>query len=72
MATRAQNISDSIDQIAARIKEVTASAAPDYSVGNRSVSKAAYLAQLVAQYNALLGAETTAGGPFEIKTQGHV
>lgn len=60
------------DQIAARIVEVTASANPDYSVGNRSISKGAYLAQLMDSLakleDAILRADQTTNGPFEIRT----
>ena len=69
MATRAQNISDAIDNITARIAEVTASTNPDYSVGGRSISKGAYLSQLIDALALLRVQEQTLSGPWEVKTR---
>ena len=69
MATRAQNISDALDNIAARIKEVSESANPDYSVGGRSISKGAYLSQLMEALAQLRTQEQTLSGPWEVKTR---
>lgn len=71
MASRAENLDAIIDQTVARIKEVTASQNPDYSVAGRSISKGAYLATLTDQLFKLEQARQRADGPFEVRTVGH-
>ncbi len=65
--SRASDISTAIDQICTRIKEITADPNPDYSVGGRSISKGAYLAQLMEALAALRQQEQTLSGPWEYK-----
>lgn len=69
MPTYAENLETSRDQIAARIASITASDNPDYTVGNRTISKAAYLATLTDQLEKINKALQTAGGPWEIRTR---
>jgi len=70
MATRAQQLDTAIDQIIARIIEVTASPNPDYLIAGRSISKSAYLATLDAQLITLEEARQRADGAFEIRSRG--
>ena len=72
MATRSENLSTALDQLAARIVEVTASVNPDYSVGNRSISKGAYLLQLQQAFKEMQSMAQNASGSYEVKTRGMV
>lgn len=67
---RAANLDTAIDQVVARIAEVTASAAPDYSIDGVSISKASYLQTLTGQLLALEQARQRADGAFEVQSLG--
>lgn len=57
-------------QIDNLIVQITASPNPDYSIDGKSVSKAGYLRELMAQRKAIEELIMMADGPYEIRTQG--
>ncbi len=57
------------DQVAARIKEITASANPDYSEDGASYSKAQYLVILVQRLQELQKAIQVLSGPFLLRSR---
>lgn len=69
MATYAQNLETTRDNIAALLAQITADPNPDYTVGNRTISKGAYMAQLVQQLAEINKQLQTAGGSWEIGTR---
>ena len=66
MATARENLATARDQVALRIKEVTSSPKPDYSIDGKSVSWASYLDMLLRQYAEL---EKLANGPWEVRSR---
>lgn len=70
MATALENINTAIDQITARIVEVTASQQPDYSIDGQSVSKGSYLTQLQSTLSEFLTLRQRLQGPFMVVSRG--
>lgn len=62
------------DNLAARIKDLTAQPKPNYSIDGQTVSWGDYLRQLLASQKeieaAIVDAELASDGPFEIISQG--
>jgi hypothetical protein len=61
----ADDIATAIDQVAARIKDLTTDPKPDYSVNGQSISWGSYLDMLTRQLAALQGAQQNLAGPFQ-------
>ena len=72
MATRAQNLQTALDNIAARLAEITASPKPSYSIDGESVSWTEYFSALMAQQSALRTELAQASGPYAVISQGRV
>lgn len=70
MATRADNLQTALDNIAARLADVTANPKPSYSVDGESVSWTEYFNALTQQQLALEQALQRANGPFEVRSRG--
>lgn len=70
MATVLANLLTAQANIAANIAAITTNPQPDYSIGGKSYSWAAYLTILIQQQEALNEAISVAGGPVEAATQG--
>lgn len=70
MATRAENLQTALDNIAARLAEMTVNPKPDYSVDGESYSWAGLFQMLTAQQTELEKALQRASGPFEVRSQG--
>lgn len=68
MATRKENIQTALDNIAARLAEMTVSPRPNYSVDGHSYSWQSLFDSLVKQQDVLLAALQAADGPFEVQT----
>jgi len=68
VATRKQNIATALDNIAARIADLTANPRPNYSIDGRSYSWQSLLDSLLAAQEKLLQADQQADGPFEVVT----
>lgn len=68
MATRQQNIQTALDNISARIAEMTVAPKPNYSIDGRSYSWQSLFDSLIKQQEALLLALQQADGPFEVQT----
>jgi hypothetical protein len=68
MATAAQNLQTAVDNISAKIAEVSANPKPNYSIDGQSVSHADYFRMLTEQYG-VLNELIAAGTPFEITTE---
>jgi len=70
MATVLQNLQTALANVAANLAAITANPQPDYSIGGKSYSWAAYFNTLVSQQESLNRAIAVAGGPVEAATQG--
>ncbi len=71
MATRAENLSASLDNIARLIRELTEDPNPTYTTAaGRTVQKTEYLRELVAQQEILEQTVARAGGPYELRSVG--
>lgn len=68
MATRAENIQTALDNISARIAEMTVAPKPNYSIDGRSYSWQSLFDSLVKNQESLLAALQAADGPFEVIT----
>lgn len=62
------------DNVAARIKDLTAQPKPNYSIDGQTVSWGDYLRQLLAAQQeieaAIVAAQLASDGPFEVISQG--
>lgn len=62
------------DNLAARIKDLTAQPKPNYSIDGQTVSWGDYLRQLLASQKeieaAIVAAQLASDGPFEVISQG--
>ena len=65
----ATDLQTAYEQTVTRIKEVTASNNPDYSVAGRSYSKGAYLTQLLQALKDIKTAIQVEDGPFEVRSR---
>ena len=65
-----QSLIASRDQLDQRIADLVASPFPDTNIDGKSVSKTAYLRELMAQRKAIEELIMMADGPYEIRTQG--
>lgn len=68
MATRKENIKTALDNIAARIAEMSVAPKPNYSIDGRSYSWNQLFESLIKMQHDLLVADQEADGPFEIVT----
>jgi hypothetical protein len=59
------DIATALDQVAARIKDLTVDPKPDYSVNGQSISWGSYLDMLTRQLAALQLAQQNLAGPFQ-------
>ena len=66
MATRADNINAALDNIAARLAEMTVAPKPNYSIDGRSYSWQSLFDSLIANQEKLQLALQQADGPFEV------
>jgi len=70
VATRAQNLDTAIDNIAARLAEMSANPKPNYSLDGESYSWSELFSMLSTKMEGLEKARQRADGPFEIRSQG--
>lgn len=63
------DLSDALDNIRARIKEITAAPKPNYTVDGQSVKWGDYLKQLLEGERQIVDAVSREDGPFEERTQ---
>ena len=63
------DLEDALDNIRARIKEITAAPKPTYTVDGQTVKWGEYLEQLLRAEKQLAEAVTREDGPFEERTQ---
>lgn len=68
MATRAENIQTALDNVAARLAEMTVAPKPNYSIDGRNYSWQSLFDSLVKNQLELEEALQRAGGPFEVQT----
>ncbi len=66
MATARENLQTARDNVALRIKQITESPKPSYSIDGKSVSWTEYLDMLLRQFREL---EALANGPFEVRSR---
>lgn len=66
MATRAESYDVALDNIAARIAEMTVAPKPNYSIDGRSYSWQSLFDSLIKAQMDLLTARLNADGPFEV------
>ena len=66
--TRKENIQTALDNIAARIAEMTVAPKPNYSIDGRSYSWGSLFDSLIAQQEKLEEALQRVDGPFEVTT----
>lgn len=70
MATRAENLTTALNNVAVLIRDLTADPKPDYSVDGKSYSWSSYLSMLLSQQKALEDALARATGPYEVSNRG--
>ncbi|MES2342315.1 MAG: hypothetical protein V4597_11600 [Pseudomonadota bacterium] len=68
--TRAQNLDVAIDNVVARILEVTSSPKPNYTLDGEQYEWSDYLDMLNRQLLVLEQARQRADGPFEVRSRG--
>jgi hypothetical protein len=68
--TRASNLSTALDNLASKIATESATLRPSYSIDGQSVSRDAFLKNLIDQYERLLQLSQLTSGPFEVETTG--
>jgi hypothetical protein len=65
VASEAENLQTAIDNVAAKLAEVTANPKPSYSIDGQSVSWGEYYRMLTGHLKELREAKIAADGPFE-------
>lgn len=70
MADEATNLQQALDNVAAKLAEITANPKPSYSIDGQSVSWGTYYKDLVALRNDLKAALVNAQDPYEMHVQG--
>lgn len=68
--TALENIAAAINNIAAKIAEVSANPKPNYSLDGESYSWADYLKMLTEQITELRQAQAVLSSPYEIRSRG--
>lgn len=71
MATRAENLSTSLDNIAAQLADMTANPKPTYSIDGKSVSWGEHFRNLQDAYEKLSALRQIADGPIEVRSRGY-
>lgn len=70
MATRAKDLDDAIDNVAAILKEITRNPKPNYSLDGESYSWSEYFSTLTQRMLDLELARQRADGAFEVRSRG--
>lgn len=68
IATRAENLTTALNQIATQLADLTAAPKPSYSVNGRSISWGEHFAALTARYEEIEKMLQRADGPFELRS----
>lgn len=71
MATRQQNLTTALDNLAAILVEITADPKPSYEIDGQKVLWTEYQKMILEQMETLQALETTSSGPFEVRTYGN-
>jgi hypothetical protein len=71
MATREQNLTTALDNLAAILAEITADPKPSYEIDGQKVMWTEYQRMILEQMETLRELEQTAAGPFEVRTYGN-
>lgn len=67
--SRQSDLTTAADQVAARLKDLTANPKPSYEIAGRKVLWADYFRELTQALKELQALETASDGPFEVRSQ---
>lgn len=68
--TQSTSIATALDNLAAKIATESATLRPSYSIDGQSVSRDAFLKNLIDQYRSLLEVQALTAGPICVETIG--